>query len=147
MSHIRQLIRTNIVNTLVGNTSAGSNVFQTRYYPIEQGKLPAIAVYTMSESTEYATISYPRRQNRTLSVGVEIFASASSNLDNTIDALAVQIEELLQVDPTRGGYAKNTDIVSFNADFDGSGEKPVGIGRFQVQILYSNLENNVQSAA
>lgn len=147
MSHIRQLIRANIVNTLVGNTSAGSNVFQTRYYPIEQGKLPAIAVYTMSESTEYATISYPRRQNRTLSVGVEIFASASSNLDNTIDALAVQIEELLQVDPTRGGYAKNTDIVSFNADFDGSGEKPVGIGRFQVQILYSNLENNVQSAA
>lgn len=147
MSHIRQLIRTNIVNTLVGNTSAGSNVFQTRYYPIEQGKLPAIAVYTMSESTEYATISYPRRQNRVLSVGIEIFASATTNLDNTLDGIAVQIEELLQVDTTRGGYAKNTDIVSFNADFDGSGEKPVGIGRFQVQISYSNLENNVQSAA
>ncbi len=147
MSHIRQLIRTNIVNTLVGNTSAGSNVFQTRYYPIEQGKLPAIAVYTMSESTEYATINYPRRQNRVLSVGIEIFASATTNLDNTLDGIAVQIEELLQVDTTRGGYAKNTDIVSFNADFDGSGEKPVGIGRFQVQISYSNLENNVQSAA
>lgn len=147
MSHLRQLIRSNIVSTLTGNTSAGSNVFSTRYYPIEQGKLPAIAVFTMSEGTDYATISYPRRQIRTLDVAVELFVSATSNIDNTLDALAVQVEELLQNDVTRGGYAKNTDIVSFSADFDGSGEKPVGVGRFTVRVTYTNMENDVESAA
>lgn len=147
MSHIRQLIRSNVISTLTGATSAGSNVFQTRYYPIESGKLPAIAVFTLSESTEYATISRPRRQIRTLDMAVEIFISATSSMDNTLDDLCVQVEELLQNDPTRGGNAHNTDIVAFNADFDGSGEKPVGVGRFTVRVTYTNLENDVQTAA
>ena len=147
MSHIRQLIRSNVISTLTGATSAGSNVFQTRYYPIESGKLPAIAVFTLSESTEYATISRPRRQIRTLDMAVEIFISATSSMDNTLDDLCVQVEELLQNDPTRGGNAHNTDIVAFNADFDGSGEKPVGVGRFTVRVTYTNLENDVQTSA
>lgn len=147
MSHLRQLIRQNIISTLSGNTSAGSNVFSTRYYPIEQAKLPAISVFTMSEGTDYATINYPRRQIRTLDVAVELFVSATSTIDDTLDDLAVQVEELLQNDVTRGGYAKNTDIVSFSADFDGSGEKPVGVGKFTVRVMYMNFENDVESSA
>jgi hypothetical protein len=147
VSHIRQLIRSNIVSTLTGATSAGSNVFKTRYYPVEQGKLPAIAVFTMSEGTDYATINPPRRQIRTLDVAVELFVSATSNIDDTLDSLAVEVEEALQADVSRGGHAKNTDIVSFNADFDGSGEKPVGVGRFTVRVTYTNFENDVETAA
>lgn len=147
MSHLRQLIRTNIVTTVTGLTTTASRVYQTRIYPLEQSKLPGLCVYTRSETTEYTTISPPRRQERTLEVVIEIYASATANLDNTLDTVSVQIEEALAADLTRGGYAKDTKVIAFEADFDGSGEQPVGVGRLTVQVTYSNRENEVESAA
>lgn len=147
MSHLRQLIRSNIVTTVTGLATTGSRVYQTRIYPLEQSKLPGLCVYTRSETTEYTTISPPRRQERTLDVVIEIYASATTNLDNTLDTVSAQIEEALSADLTRGGYAKDTKVIAFEADFDGSGEQPVGVGRLTVQVTYSNRENEVESAA
>jgi hypothetical protein len=147
MSHLRQLIRSNIVTAVTGLSATASRVYQTRIYPLEQSKLPGLCVYTRSESTEYVTIGLPRRQERTLEVVVEIYASALSGLDNTLDNISAQIEEALATDITRGGYAKDTKVIAFEADFDGSGEQPVGVGRLTVQVTYSNRENEVESAA
>lgn len=147
MSHLRQLIRSNIVTAVTGLTTTGNRVYQTRIYPLEQSKLPGLCVYTRAETTEYSTISPPRRQERTLEVVVEAYASAVSNLDNTLDTIAVQVEEALAADLTRGGYAKDTKVIAFEADFDGSGEQPVGVGRLTVQVIYTNRENEVESAA
>ncbi len=82
-----------------------------------------------------------------MEVVVEIYAMATTNLDNTLDTVAAQIEEALASDVTRGGYAKDTKVIAFEADFDGSGEQPVGVGRLTVQVTYSNRENEVESAA
>jgi hypothetical protein len=147
MSHLRQLIRSNIVTTVTGLSTTASRVYQTRIYPLEQSKLPGLCVYTKSEETEYVTIGLPRRQERTLEVVVEIYASAISGLDNTLDTISAQIEEALATDITRGGYAKDTKVIAFEADFDGSGEQPVGVGRLTVQVTYSDRENEVESAA
>ena len=147
MSHLRQLIRSNIVTAVTGLSTTGSRVYQTRIYPLEQSKLPGLCVYTRAETTEYATISPPRRQERTLEVVIEAYASAVSNLDNTLDTIAVQVEEALAADLTRGGYAKDTRVISFETEFDGEGEKPVGVGRLTVEVIYSNRENEVESAA
>jgi hypothetical protein len=147
MSHLRQLIRTNIVTTLTGLTTTASRVFASRIYPLEQAKLAGLCIYTSSESTEYDTISPPRRQTRTLQVIIEIYASATSNLDNTLDTSCKEIEEALYTDLTRGGYAKDTRVISFESEFNGDGEKPVGVGRLTVEVIYSNRENEVESAA
>lgn len=147
MSHLRQLIRTNIVTTLTGLTTTASRVFASRIYPLEQAKLAGLCIYTSSESTEYNTISPPRRQTRTLQVIIEIYASATSNLDNTLDTSCKEIEEALYTDLTRGGYAKDTRVISFESEFNGDGEKPVGVGRLTVEVIYSNRENEVESAA
>lgn len=147
MSHLRQLIRTNIVTTLTGLTTTASRVFASRIYPLEQAKLAGLCIYTSSESIEYDTISPPRRQTRTLQVIIEIYASATSNLDNTLDTSCKEIEEALYTDLTRGGYAKDTRVISFESEFNGDGEKPVGVGRLTVEVIYSNRENEVESAA
>jgi len=147
MSHLRQLIRTNIVTTLTGLTTTASRVFASRIYPLEQAKLAGLCIYTSNESTEYDTISPPRRQTRTLQVIIEIYASATSNLDNTLDTSCKEIEEALYTDLTRGGYAKDTRVISFESEFNGDGEKPVGVGRLTVEVIYSNRENEVESAA
>lgn len=147
MTHLRQLIRSNIISTVTGLASTASRVYASRIYPLEQGKLPGLCVYTSNESTEYSTISPPRRQNRTLEVTIEIYVSAVSNLDNSIDTCCKEIEEALFTDLTRGGYAKDTKVTSFESEFNGDGEKPVGVGRLTVEVTYSNRENEVESAA
>lgn len=147
MSHLRQLIRSNIVSTVTGLTTTASRVYASRIYPLEQGKLPGLCVYTSNESISYTTISPPRRQERVLQVTIEIYASATSNLDNTLDTCSKEIEEALYTDLTRGGYAKDTRVISFESEFNGDGEKPVGVGRLTVEVTYSNRENEVESAA
>ena len=146
MAHVRKLIRDNITTTLTGLATTGSNVFQTRLFPLGESKLPALCIYTNTESTEYGTIKLPRTQVRTLEVIVEAYVKDASGLDNALDAIAVEIEEALHTDVTRGGYAKDTKITSFDADYTGEGEQSVGIGRFTISIIYVTIENDIETA-
>jgi hypothetical protein len=146
VAHVRKSIRDNIKTTLTGLTTTGTNVFQTRFYPLAEAKLPALAIYTKSEATEYGTIHTPRTQIRTLDVTVEAYVSGNTNVDNTLDTIAKEVEEALYTDLTRGGNAKETKVISFDADFSGDGENPVGIGRFAIEVLYVTLENDVETA-
>ena len=41
MAHIRKTIREQIVTTVTGLSTTGSNVYETRYFPLETGNLPA----------------------------------------------------------------------------------------------------------
>ena len=107
MAHVRKLIRDNITTTLTGLTTTGSNVFQTRFFPLEDTKLPALCIYTKSEDTEYSTMTVPRTQMRVnLRSVLRAYVKGTANLDNTLDTIAVEVEEALQTDLTRGGRAK-----------------------------------------
>tara|TARA_R100000781_G_scaffold112701_1_gene80200 strand:- start:116 stop:559 length:444 start_codon:yes stop_codon:yes gene_type:complete len=146
MAHVRKSIRDNITTTLTGLTTTGTRVHQTRFYPLAEAKLPALTIYTKSETSDYSTVKTPRTTIRTLDVTVEAYVSANTNLDNTLDTIAVEIEEALFTDLTRGGNAKDTKITSFDADFSGDGENPVGVGRFSIEVMYVTLENDVETA-
>jgi len=146
MSHVRKQIRDNIVTTLTGLSTTGSNVYRSRVYPLAAGKLSGLCIYTKNESVEYQTIHKPRGQFRTLEVVVEGYAIATSNLDNTIDQISLEVEEALTVDLTRGGLAKDTIISSIEIDFQADGEKPVGICRISIMVEYRTMENDVEIA-
>jgi len=147
MSHVRQQIRDDIVTTLTGLTTTGSNVFRSRIFPLEQTNLPALCIYTKSEASEYDTIGLPRSVNRILDVAVEAYVKGVSNYDNTLDTIAVEVEEAIAADVTLGGVAKDAQITAFEADFAGDGEQPVAVGRFTVTVEYRTVENDVETAA
>jgi hypothetical protein len=147
MSHVRQQIRDDIVTTLTGLTTTGSNVFRSRIFPLEETNLPALCVYTKSETSEYDTIGLPRSVNRVLDVAVEAYVKGVSNYDNTLDTIAVEMEEAIAADITLGGLAKDAQITAFEADFAGDGEQPVAVGRFTVTVEYRTVENDVETAA
>ena len=147
MSHVRQQIRDDIVTTLTGLTTTGSNVFRSRIFPLEQTNLPALCIYTKSEASEYDTIGLPRSVNRILDVAVEAYVKGVSNYDNTLDTIAVEVEEAIAADVTLGGLAKDAQITAFEADFAGDGEQPVAVGRFTVTVEYRTVENDVETAA
>ena len=147
MSHVRQQIRDDIVTTLTGLTTTGSNVFRSRIFPLEETNLPALCIYTKSETSEYDTIGLPRSVNRVLDVAVEAYVKGVSNYDNTLDTIAVEVEEAIAADVTLGGVAKDAQITAFEADFAGDGEQPVAVGRFTVTVEYRTVENDVETAA
>jgi len=147
MSHVRQQIRDDIVTTLTGLTTTGSNVFRSRIFPLEQTNLPALVIYSKSETSEYDTIGLPRSVNRVLDVAVEAYVKGVSNYDNTLDTIAVEVEEAIAADVTLGGLAKDAQITAFEADFAGDGEQPVAVGRFIITVEYRTVENDVETAA
>ena len=147
MTHVRQQIRDDIVTTLTGLTTTGSNVFRSRIFPLEETNLPALCIYTKSEASEYDTIGLPRSVNRVLDVAVEAYVKGVSNYDNTLDTIAVEVEEAIAADITLGNRAKDAQITAFEADFAGDGEQPVAVGRFTVTVEYRTVENDVETAA
>ena len=146
MAHVRKLIRDNVETTLTGLTTTGTRVYKTRVYPVAEDRLPGIAIYTRDESTEYATITKPRTQNRELTVSVEIYVKAIANYDDQLDQIASEIETALYTDTTRGGYAKDTMVTGFDCDFSGEGDQPVALGTAHFSISYVSLEGNPDEA-
>ena len=146
MSHVRKLIRDEVVTALSGLATTGSNIYRSRVYPLAANKLPGITIYTKSDSSEYATNVRPRTLLRTLTIVVEAYVQALSDYDSQLDTIAVEIEEALAADVTRGGYAKDTRIVAFDAEYSGDGDLPVASAVFTIEVLYSTLENDSETA-
>jgi len=147
MAHVRKQIRDAVVTAVTGLTTTGSNVFRNRVFPLETSKLPGLCVFTKSESVDFDTLHIPRSIMRTLDLGVEAYVVATSNYDNTLDTIAVEVEEALAADVTLGGLSKDLQVTAFEADFIGDGEQTVAVGRFTVLVQYRTLENDVETAA
>jgi len=146
MTHARQSIRDDIVTTLTGLATTGSRVFRNRVYPIAEGKLPGLLIFTDAEEIEPSTVTPPRTQMRRLTVVVEAYVKAVSNYDQTIDTISEQVEEALAADVTRNGLAKDTRITAFESEFSGEGDQPVAIGRTSIEIVYVTKEDAVNQS-
>ena len=146
MAHVRQSIRDNVVTTLTGLTTTGSNVFASRVYPLATGKLPGLCIYTNDEAIEASTIQPPRVQLRTLTLTGEISARGST-ADDVVATACVEIEEALYTDRTRGGNARDTRVVSFSASHTEDGDQPVTVASLSVTIDYQTAENDIEAAA
>jgi hypothetical protein len=142
MAHVRKLIRDNIKTTLTGLNTVGYNVYQSRVYPMHGAKLPGILIYNRSEDTSYDTINPPRLQTRRCEYQVEVYVKGVTDYDNKLDQICLEIEEALFADLTRGGNAKDTRIINFDADFDGGGDQPVAVCTLTVEVTYQVRENN-----
>lgn len=77
---------------------------------------------------------------------VECYVMANTNFDNTIDTIAVEVEEALYSNITLGGKAKDINTVAFESEYSGDGEQVVGVGRFTVEVTYSTKENDLEVA-
>lgn len=142
MAHARKTIRDRIVTTLTGLTTTGSNVYRSRVYPLAENKLPGLAIYTLAEELEYAAIGTSRLQQRVLQVAVEIYAKGTSNYDDTLDQICLEIEDALYGDITLNDNAKDVRINRFEADFSGEGDQPVAFARMSVDVIYHTNESD-----
>lgn len=146
MSHVRQQIRDNIVTTLTGLATTGARVYQSRLYPIDKAKLPGLCIYTKSETSQFMTMGSNRIVEHDLRVVIEIYVRGLTGYDDSVDSIAVEVENALRADRTRGGLAKDTAISGFDADYSGEGEQPVATALIEVEVKYHTREANPEVA-
>lgn len=136
MAHVRKQIREYFGTQLTGLTTTGSNVFQSRVDPMVSAKLPAIIIYTTSESSEEVSFSAKRIQQRSLTVNVEGYVRAVTDFDDKLDLISEESETAILDDPTLGGLAINTELTSTDITYSGDGEQPVGTIRLTFEVQY-----------
>ena len=144
MAHIKKTIRENIGTALTGLSTTGTSVFESRTFPINFSALPALLIYTKDEEVIEFSLKTPRTQFRQLQVVIEAHIKGTSNIDDTIDTIAEEVEEAMVTDVSRGGHAKDTRLVSTEIEFEEATSK-VGLAIFTYVIEYATVENAVQT--
>lgn len=145
MAHVRKQIRDRVENILRGATLATGGIFASRVYPLTQAKLPALTIYTGSEASGLQSMG-TRTLARDLSLIVDAYVRVTDTFDDDVDALCVQVEEIIAADYTLNGLAKNTVLSSTEIDFDAEAERPVGVARMTYTIRYVTAIGDVETA-
>ena len=145
MAHLRQSIRERVAADVTSLVTTGSNVFQSRVYPVEDSKLPCLLVYTTSEESEVTEMASPRPITRMLNVVVQgVVAMATP--DDTLDLISKEVEVALAGDVTINSLANNSFLSSTEIEFNADGAKPIGTVILNYIVEYRNLDNNPESA-
>lgn len=144
MAHLRKQIRDAVKTTLTGLSTTGQRVFQQRFYPMQATALPGLLIYTNSETSELMTMTRPQKSQRELLLTVEGLAKANATLEDTLDAIAREVEEALGVDPTFGGLVKTSFLTGTELEFNADGENPVGAVRLTFAVRYITTATEVE---
>jgi hypothetical protein len=144
MAHARQTIREQVGTTLTGLTTTGSNVFQSRVYPIEENKLPCLLIYTKDETSEPLAMSPPRSIEKVLNLVVEAYVKTNNDFDDTIDTICKEVEEALYADRLINNLAKDSFLTNTEINFNSDGDNPVGIVVMTFEIAYHHTEGTLE---
>jgi hypothetical protein len=139
MAHQRKLIRDNRVAALKNATAAGMRVFPTRLDPLKPTELPAISVYTLSEETDEASAdTAPREIKRTLELEVRLWVAHSDgvHLDDAVDALAEQVEAVMDADRYFGGTVSDSYLKKVEMEVDEDTDPLIGVARMFYAATY-----------
>ena len=138
MAHYRQTIRDAVAAVLSGNTAAGANVFTSRARPvleILQRRESVLSVYTSDESSELQGDGYTLQ--RSLQVSIEGMAGGGDDLDDVLDALAQEVEELIDADPMLGNLLSSEMVlVGTTSEIGAKGNQQVGAFRLDYECAY-----------
>jgi hypothetical protein len=95
MAHVRTQVRDAAVAALTGLPTTGASVFKSRVYPVQERELPCLLVYMQGDFAEGQTLDVPEYQRRTAELRVEGLALAGADMEETLNEIAVEVEEVL----------------------------------------------------
>ena len=144
MAHLRQQIRERIATLCTGLSTTGSNVFQSRLYPIEDSSLPCLLIYTTTEDSEVTEMATPRPMQRSLSVVIQGVYSATQPDDN-LDTIAKEVEIVMAGDKDINSLASSSYLQSTEIEVNAEGTKPIGVIRLTYIVDYRNVDNDPET--
>lgn len=147
--HVRTKIRDAIVTKVTRLTTTGTRVYSHRVYPMQEEALPALVVYTSSESANRSSIGgfgSVASISRVLSVSIEVYVKATNNVINTLDNISEQVEVALGFDETLGGLSEDIQLANTAIDITADGDKPVGVLRMDYEVVYRTTAGDPTTA-
>lgn len=135
---IREDIAGNIVTTLTAMTTPVTAKLVTRepfeFDELSNAQFPAILIQTTGESRNDTTIGNTAIQRTSVITYDVVGYVKATAIDTARNQLIEAIEEALDADRTRGGFAKDTQVVSIDVD-DGAID-PIGGVILTVEVEY-----------
>ena len=145
-NHLRRQIRERVATTLTGLSTTGSNVFQSRVYPMESAGLPGLCIYTTEETVEMQSMGGTRHVSRDLTLIVEGYAPDSANVDDTRDQIGKEVEIAMSGDIKLNNLAQDSYLSSVEITLSGDGSTGIGKITHSYIVVYQNAENAPDSA-
>lgn len=137
MPHARQQIREAVASALTGLATTGARVHQSRMRPADAAGLPCLLITTDGEQID---TDLQTHQTRLLTITVRGLAKAASNVDDTLDAIASEVEAALNSAGTLGNKVPGGVVLKeIDVDFDDALDKPAGVVVMQYQAGYYTL--------
>ena len=146
MAHVRKQIRDKVADLLKANVSlVKRRVYTTRVHPLNDTNLPAISVYTGTETSQRLQAGVTD-MIRELSLEIDCYVRETSSFDDDVDAIAVQVEEAMATKFTLDGLAKFTVLTSTQIQFDGEADQILGVAKLTYSVQYVTPINDVETA-
>jgi len=145
MAHIRQQIREAVNTNITGLTTTGSNVFDTRFYPLEQSNLPALLLYSGDSELEYTTMGDDRTVVVRHEVIIEAIVEATSAPEDTLDTIIKEVQ-IANAQTNLGGLAQDFRLESIETSMDAEGEQPIVSATLTYACEYHYRESDPETA-
>jgi hypothetical protein len=141
---VRESVAANIVTTLQDATTPIAPKYVTRepfdFNELSSAQFPAILVQTSTEIRSDITIGDDSVTREGVITYELISYVKSASIDTARNELIETIEEALDTDRTRGGYALDTQVISVETD-QGS-ISPIGGVIVTVEVMYNFTRGN-----
>ena len=141
--HFRRQIVDAVATAVTGLTTTGSNVFTNRVHRLDDTKLPALVIYSSSETSERTNMN--NGLYRELSLVIEGYAKQGATaIDEVMDTIAKEVE--VAVAGTSFTGVLDVYLASTDMDLVGEGDNPVGAVKLTFMFEYRTLLNAPDSA-
>jgi len=146
MAHVRKQIRDKVASILKSNVGlVKRRVYTTRVHPLNDTNLPAISVYTGTETSQRMNFGVTD-MIRELALEIDVYVRETSKFDDDVDAISVQVEEAMADNFTLDGLAKFVVLTSTQIQFDGDADQILGVAKLTYSVQYVTPINDVETA-
>jgi hypothetical protein len=122
--HMRARLRQAVALQLKNQTTAAANVFPARVRPTTASQLPCLLVFTEDETAErYTGGTTVRRVDLVIRGRV---ATVGDPPQDTLDALALEIEQAIAGDESLGGLAFDLQLVRTHSGASAQSDRQAG---------------------
>ena len=142
VAHVRTEIRARVATLLTGLATTGNSVLTSIPEALDPEELPALVIYTAAETIEDGSFPRPRVQHRLVDLMIEGCAQAVTGVEDTLDQMALEVEQAIASDNSLGGLVHVCTLQSTETQVSTQGEIPTGSFRMTYSVLYTAREDN-----
>jgi len=141
MAHVRQQVRERAGTILTGLSLTGSNVFESRLYPLIDADLPCILITTDGEEIIESTISGVVQRSILLNIAIK--DKLTTDLDDRIDAISIEVETAIANDTS--AILRHSALVDVEIELDPEGDQPIGTAKLLYRVQAFTAPNDPET--